>query len=377
MVNIQYNDTSANSQIVHRFDINATYSFNSNYSLDEKLGLEIKRSLIDNHFSLKISYTPVVSKNLIFETQINNNLVSRYESGNVIANKTGNLFLLKEHLKENITKVNKIIVVVKEKNELNQEEIIFKGDYFITRYDYQRNYILKDKKLSFKIPWIIRVSTTGYNVKNRIDHKHESDYFNVEIEKQPINRLVHFTKLYKLKIYNDKSENVLNDFHLSMSPLENTLISNEKDEKFRPIFNRILNNKNLVEGFIELTNNSYYDFDKKATFVGSSKNAKEGLLIPFNFKGSFDPKVTLKFNEALENLTLSYHQYFPDRLLDKYEGKIKLNFEEISSNISKQMKFFTIKNGDFSKIINENLSLQALENLYFKEEKEILNDSEN
>ncbi len=126
---------------------------------------------------------------------------------------------------------------------------------------------------------------------------------------------------------------------------------------------------NNISGKIIFDQNTYYSFKDKKTNVGIGENSKKGYIIPYTFKGTIIPIITLDIGYE-KNILIGYSSKISNPYFDKYSGKIKLKIS-LSNELFDDLydKKILIKNENFPDIILGNLTLQEINELSSNEKK--------
>ncbi|OYD27097.1 MHO_1580 family protein [Mycoplasma testudineum] len=140
--------------------------------------------------------------------------------------------------------------------------------------------------------------------------------------------------------------------------------------KMRTGVNLEINHKDASGNFF-INSQSIYDFEKGITKIGLESGSKNGLLIPFNFKGKYIIKFEAMFNEAFKDIEFGIVQNFKSKLLDPNEGTIRLKIKETNRDDSLKWKRGYISYKDFNEIIDNEVTIDFLNLKYYYREPNV------
>lgn len=336
--------------------------------------IEIKRSIKEDLFFIKIRVFSLKDINWKTEIQINNKKIQPIFINKIKANEPKDLilpFTLFE--KEKFSTIKSIVIVSNFfKDEINDKIIaklkinslnLNKNDYFINSNNIHFKTIkaLRTSAISPKLSWNNSYNKTIYN--------------NVIFYPQKLEIGKHNQIIYKIVAYNDffDYEMLERDIDIEAHNLINLpILNNEKlNVKFIKSNNlEMIDNKKVI-GYIEIQDETYYDFKQENTIKGTGPNSQKGYFIPYNFAGSLKPILNIKINNDYKNIQISHEQKIKKKFLDVNDGIVDLKIISYKNSIFDDTTiWYKIKNEDFRFIQNENLTLEGLKNLYKKDEDE-------
>lgn len=216
----------------------------------------------------------------------------------------------------------------------------------------------KNTKYDFIIP---REKSLTLNFQNSIIIKGEEikETFS-SLTFSPINIKQGFWNKKILKL-EQSSNDIFERNYIKLSALEGLPItSNTKSS-----FDSYLENESKYI-YVKISQNTYYDLQKKETIKGFGENSNTGYIPPFEFSGIFFPIITININNS--NFKISWEENFDKPYFKKNEGLNKIYINN-SYNVDKNIDWITIS----SDLLNEAKEY----NFTFEELKQWLISKEN
>ncbi|WP_215743889.1 MHO_1580 family protein [Mesomycoplasma hyorhinis] len=351
---------------------------------DDRQYIEINRNIKSDTFSVKVIYFSRNNIDLISRLQINNKDTEIVNNLKIFGeNFAESIFPFVALDKFNFSKLNSMSIV-SNINRNNKENLaILSQIKFSKNPVFKKDFFINSQGIVFKSIKTLNFASFATKNSSIFDSQYEKQFYNniyffpVKWEVGQHNKIV-----YKVAVENDiYDENTLNR-DLSILPKKLTNLPIDKNESLD--LNFVLREKNNIEyvlgkkiiGDIVIANNTYYDSEKKIVVKGIQNESKQGFLIPYNFSGYLNPISTLFLNADYPDISLAHRQEIKQKLLDKTEGLLKLEISTYKDSFLDPDQFIILENKNFKYISSNEISLEILKSLYFKEEKEELSENE-
>ncbi len=195
------------------------------------------------------------------------------------------------------------------------------------------------------------------------DHVIIKYYYNHILIKSLFKKRV-WKKIYAVSIYNDGEKNhdkktnwssidkdvIYHKGEITNLKIEGTKKMGVRFEKTHQTNDTILGH--AVNGYISIMGLTHYDYKTQKTIFGYGPGGIEGYQVPLSFKGHLTPRLKINFNEAFKDLNLSTDLIYKNKILDPYDGDIKLQIHKKSKTEGKLFWSATFDLSHLSKIVD-------------------------
>lgn len=289
------------------FDNNGNNITNDEYKwINTQLNKSIIRLLwdnVNNIFSLDFSF---LSKNAAknIEIKINNKEVFDLTPSYDFKDNMYNYNIYSTNLGDGLYDIKNLnILQITLKGDYGSKIInLALGDYIVNKNDF-----LLDDENGLCLKFQKDITIKGEEIKSSLEgiqfssKKIKQGYWNQEF----------------LEIYEENNE-VFKRNDISIVSLTNIPISSNKYSQFDCYYEKVNNNI----GIVKISQNTYYDLLSKETKRGLTQNSKPGYILPFEFSGTFMPKLNLKIN--MFDFEISWKQEINKPFFKGHEGKNKI-----------------------------------------------------
>ncbi|UWD34125.1 MHO_1580 family protein [Mesomycoplasma molare] len=374
IVNIQ--ELEKESQVISIIDIEKKKIVDKTNNSNERHFIEIKRNIKDDTFSIKKIYFSREARKVNFKIQINNTPIDFFV-GKKIKKESFEEFIIPflELEKYKFSNLKSMSLISEEEIKENERKSLIVSQIKVNKKDLvQKEFFINDF-INFKTIKAIKLSSFINNINDKFQNKYDNYIFN-NIIFYPQKMLLgqHNEVLFKIVSFNEEYNKELLDRDLSLLPktVSNLPISN--GEKLNLYFEKNVEDEFIlgkkVVGKIKIADETYYDFQKKETIKGANENSKKGFIVPYNYSGELFPKIDLDINNDYKNITLAFKQKIKYKYLDKNNGRIKFNITSYKEPRISESDHYFIKNKQFKYLLEANLTIEGLKNLYKRNEED-------
>ncbi|MBN3535079.1 MHO_1580 family protein [Mycoplasma procyoni] len=371
---IKDNQETEIANIKEIIDISKRKLIPSTRDKEDKQYIEIKRNIKDDTFVIKVTYFSKTEKSVRTEIEINNTLIEQkvVQDIKVEGYKTF-YFPFIQNTKIKFSDIQNMSIV--STNNTTNNPLLISQLTFNKNPNKQSDFFVENA-LNFQTMKMYRTASFVNDIEDHYQDGQTKIYFNnITFYKMPLVQGEHNEVLFKVVANNDKiaeSELLDRDIAIVTKNVENLPLENK--EKLNVSFYRHSHPKKYKGkteiGEIRITDETYYDFETSTVKKGVNNNSKRGFLVPFNFSGQIFAKINLSINNDYKDISLSFKHNIEKRWLDKDEGVVKLLINQYEESEISESEFRLIENKQFKYVIDSNLSLEALKNLYFSNKRE-------
>lgn len=346
--------------------------FNSDYiNSNEYFELKIRRLIETDQIILEFIYVNGHSgiDNISIKSTIDNNEIVFNKIN--YSNKTVNIFQAilptltnwKSFTFDKFKNIYFDIFNVKGRKHKNWEKLYSLNYKF--QFDDINQQELKIKDEGTKISLLSTIKLKFYNSENLIDSLEDNsdyEYLITELKPSKLEIGKHIENFYDVSMYKKWSNSKRIKYDLDKTDYSGFEVKNEtNNDLISGKFNLKSYGENNIKA-IKTVSYSYYDKAKKKTIISSDNElAQKGLIIPLNFQGNFNHRISLSFGKNIKNIILNYNHLFKNPFFSSTNGLIKLNYIFNDNHVTnKTITWNLIKYKNIHKINKENLTLDEI-----------------
>ncbi len=177
--------------------------------------------------------------------------------------------------------------------------------------------------------------TTGSEERPTEDDKEinvQLTYNNIYLVPRELDRYNANKTLFDIYMNNEDGTSIENDKNIISGSMTSSSFGKDKvDTEFfsetsdQKVFHNISSEK---VGRIDITNNSYYDYETGKSHLGNQGTSEDGEIIPYSLKGNYTRNLDISFNESFKGMKISLSKIFTNALLDANEGDVRMFLDE-------------------------------------------------